>query len=234
MSVPMKECRRCGKRFSPVPNDREVCPTCEPNFQSRGGPTVAPPVGRLAPGPTAAGRPGAPHPGGGQRPGPAPQPPVIPPAGGGQRPPAPPQSGYGSGPPRLSNQLPAGYLARGYFDEKGNLWPELLLDVAWQVAEALGVGGKLATAQLRRYYNMVRRIDSQLDSADFGAIAPDIVSLVPLVAYAVGRDTAPETFKVFIERNVDLAKLDRRHFEKGFVKHFEAVVCFHKYQNRSN
>ena len=46
-------------------------------------------------------------------------------------------------------QLPNEYLANGYFDEKGNIFQELVTRTAEDIAKKLGTGGVTST-QLRR------------------------------------------------------------------------------------
>lgn len=132
---------------------------------------------------------------------------------------------------RSGDALPPEYLKDGYFDAKGNLWPSLLLEDARVVAERLGADRNLSATQLRRFFNKVRLVERRLDAGgDFAAAVPEIASLGPLAAYAVGRQSANELFKQFVDRNVDLAMRDERSFRKGFLAHFESVICYFKYR----
>ena len=82
--------------------------------------------------------------------------------GGGRR---PPERGPGSegNPPRPTRRLPNGYLEGGYFDENGNLRPELLLQQAREVAEAIGDRKSIAYSQLRRFYEHVRAAENRMN-----------------------------------------------------------------------
>lgn len=148
----------------------------------------------------------------------------APPGRGGTRPPSPP------GPRRDQPAgLPANYLAGGYFDEKGNLRPELLTDSARAVAEAFKNGG-LTSGQLRQFWNAAVWVKRRLEmGAPFEAVVPDIHKLEPRVAYAVGRKVAPRILKDFVEKNVPLAVRSAKDFQDGFYEHFQAVVAYHKY-----
>lgn len=144
-----------------------------------------------------------------------------------------------SGPPagRFSPplpKLPDGYLANGYFDEKGNVRPEVIQ--VWPPALARTFTKeaypKLNTAQLRRFYNKVCNIRQRLDgNQPFDVLKEQIYSLGPLVAAAVGRKTAPQIFKDFIDMNIPHAVRSEEHFRRGFLVHFQSVVAYAKFYN---
>lgn len=147
------------------------------------------------------------------------------------------KSGPGGGnPKRRDNRpppsLPHNYLANGYFDEKGNLLPEVIQDWPVQLAKIfLQSQPKLNTAQLRRFYNKVTHIKQRLDSGQsFDNLKEEIYSLGYLSAAAVGRGNAPEIFKDFMERNIKYAVQSPDHFRRGFKTHFESIVAYVKYQ----
>lgn len=107
-------------------------------------------------------------------------------------------------------------------------WPEVLVD--WPLAIARSLGPDMKTAQLRRFFTRVKAIESGLDAGDeFARARAGLMELQPLAAYAVGRKTAPELFKQFIERNVPLATKDIDSFKKGFVPHFQSLMAYFKY-----
>jgi CRISPR/Cas system CSM-associated protein Csm2 small subunit len=132
--------------------------------------------------------------------------------------------------PRGKKDVPRGlseeYLNGGYFDDRGNLRPELIVTEARSVAQELDKADMTSTA-LRRFFGKVRFAQRKLDQhGDFLAIVPDILALEPYVANAVTRGVVPHLFKEFLERNVKLAVADSKSFLQGFVKHFEYVVAF--------
>lgn len=122
--------------------------------------------------------------------------------------------------------LPPDYLKYGYFDEHGNLYPELIVKHAREIALALD-RAKMKTAALRKFFAKVKASQRKLEiRKNFHAIVPEILELVPYVNNAVTRKVVPPIFRKFIESNVELAKQDRKAFCEGFVKHFEYIVAF--------
>ena len=105
----------------------------------------------------------------------------------------------------------------------------------------------LTTAQLRRFFGEVKRIDANV----VGKKA-DIPMLKPLLAYAVGRDkkkdrnmvvnkTRIEEFEEEVRVAIDAIRLDNDEVLKSDYKNFvdilEAIVAYHKYyggQENSN
>ena len=142
---------------------------------------------------------------------------------------------YGQPPPRPpAATLPEDYLKGGYFDAEGHLRPEVVGHVAQKVAEAIRserVGpGPMAYGQLRSFWSLTQAIRNKLGlEGSFAEVKADIRQLSAKAAYAVSREVAPSVFKDFIDRNVELALQSPNAFRQGFVRHFEAVICFFKY-----
>lgn len=128
--------------------------------------------------------------------------------------------------------LPQGYLRQGYFDNAGNLRPEVITDLAEEVARILGsTRPAMASTQLRRFYNKARFAKQKLDSGlTWERVIADIHSLRRDAANAVGRETAPQVFADFININARLAAQTRDSFVRGFLEHFQSVLAFRKYQ----
>jgi len=122
--------------------------------------------------------------------------------------------------------LPPNYLANGYFDSDGNLLPEVILD--WARAIAYGLyEGRMMTAQLRRFFAEVRRIELMLRrGANFKRVQAEILKLPGYADDAVKKNKAPSLFQRFIEQNIKWAGYGEREFLVGFVNHFECVVAF--------
>lgn len=137
----------------------------------------------------------------------------------------------GDNPRQGPSQLPQGYLAKGYFDEKGNVLPEVINKWPLELAKAFLEGRpKLNTAQLRRFYNKVRHIKERLDAKQpFDSLKEQIYALGPLAAAAIGRETAPPLFKEFIDSNITQAVKSEAHFARGFILHFQGIVAYAKY-----
>ena len=135
----------------------------------------------------------------------------------------------------LNTGWPAGYLEGGYFEEAEGVKrvnPAVVDDWAEAVAQMLGSGG-MKTHQLRRFFNKARAIESKLDSGEpFAAVVTDIHTFKRDAAYAVGRGVAPQVFKEFVDRNVELAMRSEDSFRKGFIEHFQSILAFFVYYFR--
>lgn len=88
---------------------------------------------------------------------------------------------------------------------------------------------KLNTAQLRRFYGEVKRLELRWQNSEnkpqtFLEILPMIKLLKAKAAYANKRELVPESFKEWIWQNVDLIR-EARDFT-AFLLYFEAVVGF--------
>lgn len=121
----------------------------------------------------------------------------------------------------------------GYFDREGYIRAELVTDLAEKAAQWLGhsripgAQSGLSGTQLRRFFNRVRLIEQQLDGAagGFPEVRHRIAALKPLAAAAVGRRSAPDALKQFMDRNVALALPNPEAF-RTFVEHFQAVIAY--------
>jgi CRISPR type III-A-associated protein Csm2 len=126
--------------------------------------------------------------------------------------------------------LPDGYLQGGYFDKDDNLLPEVIQKWPEQLAQTFRREG-LKTAQLRRFFNRARAIERE--NMPFERLREDILSLKPIAAASVGRGTAPDIFKEFIDKNVELAIKSPDSFSRGFLTHFQSVVAYLKYYEQT-
>ena len=137
-----------------------------------------------------------------------------------------PRGRYPPGTERRQPSLPSDYLQGGYFNKDGNVLPEVIQQWPEQLARAFLREG-LKSTQLRRFFNRARAIEQQ--NLPFERLREDILSLKPIAAASVGRGTAPDIFKVFIDMNVDLAIDSSKSFSRGFLTHFQSVVAYLKY-----
>lgn len=88
---------------------------------------------------------------------------------------------------------------------------------------------KLNTAQLRRFYGEVKRLELRWQNSEnkpqtFLEILPMIKLLKAKAAYANKRELVPDTFRSWIWENVDMIR-EARDFQ-AFLLYFEAVVGF--------
>ena len=139
------------------------------------------------------------------------------------------QGQRGRYPPRREQRppsLPLGYLASGYFDSAENVLPEVIVDWAKDIAYKLYMG-KMATAQLRKFFGEVRRIELKLSQVDdFEQVRPEILKLIAYANDAVKKNKAPALFNEFMKQNITWAARGKKEFLKGFVNHFECIVGF--------
>lgn len=140
-----------------------------------------------------------------------------------------PRGRYPTGTERERPSLPAGYLQGGYFGDKGHLLPEVVQQWPQQLAQSFKQTG-LTSTQMRRFFNRARGIERQLDANQpFDRLKEQILALKPIAAASVGKGNAPELFKTFIDKNVDLAVMSEEAFKRGFLTHFQSVVAYIKY-----
>ena len=129
--------------------------------------------------------------------------------------------------------IDANYLAEGYFqnDDQGRLRPEVLDEIAIDVAKVLGnADPAMPLSQLHRFLDKARSIEKKLDrGTDFSDVRGDVAALRGDAAYQAEQDLVPDPFRAFIERNAALAAEDERSFRDGFVPHFESVVAYFTY-----
>jgi len=143
------------------------------------------------------------------------------------RPPSPavnPRPGFGNQP-----SLPQGYLKDGYFDKNGNVLQEVVIEWPQHLAKSFyDSRPPLKTAQLRRFFQVVRHQEGRLASGiPFASVKTEIQKLDSHAQNALKRNNAPLLFRNFIEQNVKLAAKDEKSF-KAFVTHFECIVGYYR------
>lgn len=122
--------------------------------------------------------------------------------------------------------------ATSYFDSKGNLLPDMIQKWPEQLANDFRhQQTKLTSTQLRRFFNRARNLEREYKARkqEFDRLKEDILIMKVLAAAAVGRKTAPELFKRFIDKNVALAVESEYAFTRGFLTHLQSVVAYLKY-----
>lgn len=99
---------------------------------------------------------------------------------------------------------------------------------------AAHVRGQVKTTQIRRYFNAVKKMETDLkNKKGWDAVKSDFYMLTPKFAYARGRDLISDDYFNFmaaclkkVESEDDNEK--EENFKK-FVALFEAIVAYHKY-----
>ena len=132
-------------------------------------------------------------------------------------------------------QLPAGYLAEGYYlvrnDEK-IMRKEYIIEFPEAIANTLSNreetknGKKNKRSQIRKFYEYSLRIQNVMKrkNGNFEMVEADLKWLVPAVKYAQTRDVVSDLFVRFVEKNI--AAIHNKDDLKAFVKHFEAIVAY--------
>jgi hypothetical protein len=143
----------------------------------------------------------------------------------------PPRSrNRGGGNSRPPPRLPTGYLQKGYLDDEGNPFHEVIVEWPKAIAEALStLRPPMTTNQLRgAFFNEVRRIETKLGAnRDFNVIRHEILKLMAFAADRRKKKKVPPLFEEFIKVNLTWATKGEKEFIKGFVTHFECLVCFY-------
>ncbi|WP_010501818.1 type III-A CRISPR-associated protein Csm2 [Paenibacillus elgii] len=122
---------------------------------------------------------------------------------------------------------PERYLVDGYYDEKGYLRREIIVEHAKQVANMLAAR-KLTSATLHRFYSMVLGIVQKFrTTGEYDRVRPQIDELEKFAAQAMKRkaNPAPVEFELFIQKNVTFANKSVEGL-LGFFQHFQSVVAF--------
>jgi CRISPR type III-A-associated protein Csm2 len=127
-----------------------------------------------------------------------------------------------------SGGLPSGYLVQGYFDEKGNILPQVVKDWAYEIALRLDQEPPgMNASQLRKFFNEARHIQGQMQAGkSFDSLRGRVLKLDAYAADALKKGNVPQLFKRFIEENLKWAVKDRKNYLEGFVPHFESVVAY--------
>jgi CRISPR-associated protein Csm2 len=141
-------------------------------------------------------------------------------------PPPRPQGGYQSSAAELPKPQPVSYF------ENGNKLRAALVDT--EAEDWAGQFRDVSTSQLRRFYEHVitlrRRLDECPDEKrlnEFELLRPEFKMLKAKAAYTVGRETKRLPLLQFFVNHTNAVKTV--HDFSAFVRHFEAVIAFHKY-----
>lgn len=149
---------------------------------------------------------------------------------------SPPRQGGAGAPPGES--FWRDYLKDGYFDADGNLRSRVVVEEAIAVARRLVEGRTseregLTTAQLRRFYDMAKGVETRLKGGTpFPSVIGEVSSLHSHAAAAVEKGKAPHELLRFFEKNLPLAIQDERSFRQGFLMHFQSVVAYFGYEKK--
>lgn len=92
---------------------------------------------------------------------------------------------------------------------------------------------KLKPSQLRRVFDVVKKIEADLTDGSWSDIEADFHMIRPLLAYAKGRDLIPDDFYTLVTvamQRVPVGDDDQKKKNyQVFVKLLESIVAYHKY-----
>ncbi|MBI4333804.1 MAG: type III-A CRISPR-associated protein Csm2 [Chloroflexi bacterium] len=118
-------------------------------------------------------------------------------------------------------------MQNGYFDGKGNVLTQVIIDWPRDIADKLARAG-MKTAQFNRFFEEARRIERKRDKGgDFDKLKPELLKLFPFSDEAVKKGNAPPLFREFIGENLKWASRDAHAFKAGFMNHFECIALFY-------
>ncbi|MBN2837462.1 MAG: type III-A CRISPR-associated protein Csm2 [Fusobacteriaceae bacterium] len=140
-------------------------------------------------------------------------------------------------------------LDNGYTDENGNIKEQFMLGDAERLAKYLA-GDKtqdrfgkdeykngITSSQLRQFFGEVKALQAKMgkNGEDFAKVYPFVLMLKSKASYKANRENSklPESFKIFIEKNVELIKnanKEGKGFEvfNNFALFYEVVIGFFK------
>jgi len=119
------------------------------------------------------------------------------------------------------------YLNKGYFDEEGVIWEELLTNTANAVAKSFG--SNMNTSQIRKFYGHVRTAERAYSNHNSDRkFINDIKVLDSFVSEAYAKEKVTYGFYRFIRENVKTAN-SVNDIKKGFIPHFQAVLAYFTY-----
>lgn len=120
-------------------------------------------------------------------------------------------------------------LKEGYYELKGGikcLKPKFIVEYPKELVDILKRTGKNNTSQVRKYYEHVKLIQSNIrvNRDSFDAVHAWLKELIPYAKYALERSVITEEFVVFIELNIGvISDLDDLN---AFAKHFQSLIAY--------
>jgi hypothetical protein len=120
----------------------------------------------------------------------------------------------------------------GYFDDDNKIKKEFIVDYPILLADIFSKekGKDLnKPTQIMKWFSYCKKVEGIYKlTKDFNGAK---VSLWKLLSYsndAYGRGKISEKFKLFLEKNINLATISPQNFLNGFVQHFESFIGFYR------
>lgn len=121
-------------------------------------------------------------------------------------------------------------LMKGYFETPYYVKKEFIVEYPKELAVLFGKDRSLnKSAQIRKYFDFCRKIEGIFKvKKDFNYVKSELPRLIYHInsAYNKKPPLVSAEFKMFIEKNVEMAIQDENNFLKGFMNHFEALIGF--------
>jgi CRISPR type III-A-associated protein Csm2 len=150
---------------------------------------------------------------------------------------------HGGPPPRGrpgdAPELPPGYLAAGYFDQKNNLLKDIFVGWPEAITRSLRESRPPATKNsLRAFYTMLRMAKNQFEAQRrtpdkaMGEAKTQLYKLRTAAQYQRTRNVISPLCQDFLAKNIDLVDRKGTDFDSfdrnfnAFVEHFQAVIAY--------
>lgn len=121
-------------------------------------------------------------------------------------------------------------LKKGYFNEKGYLKDEFVIQYPKKLAELFTMNDKKNKhSQIRQFFEVCMRIDGVYKlRKDFDYVKSELYKLIPRAYESKQKEKTSEEFYRFIETNIEQALISEKYFTDGFIHHFQSLICYYK------
>lgn len=128
--------------------------------------------------------------------------------------------------------LPSDYeneINQGYFDSEGCLKENMIIQFPQMLARLFTIDQKInKPTQVRKYYDHCKYLEGIFKTRkDFNHIKPELLQLIPLTNNAVSKGHISNSFRDFIEININQAVFSEKNFIDGFLPHFQSLIGYY-------
>ncbi|GIX41996.1 MAG: type III-A CRISPR-associated protein Csm2 [Leptospiraceae bacterium] len=104
------------------------------------------------------------------------------------------------------------------------------------IADEIAKNTKIKRSQLRKFFNQVKELKNQISKYQSDTPIPQelslkITTLLPKLAYAVGRNTIDRGFYEFMRILLEKLEQGKRKDFDAFEQIFEAIIAYHTYHH---
>lgn len=134
---------------------------------------------------------------------------------------------------RKSSTLPIEYedeIMDGYFNDNDCLKDTLIIKYPKILAMYFSSDPKVnKPTQIRKYYDYCKNLEGILKiKNDFNFILSELYQLIPLTNNAMNKGNISNSFRDFLELNINQAVKSEKNFIEGFLPHFQAIIGYYK------